>query len=56
MDSFGQILFSGDLAEAVQWADQNLEAPAVVESDDDLFEMGSKFKNSESSGDSFDDF
>ena len=56
LDSFGQILFSGDLAEAVQWADQNLEAPAVVESDDDLFEMGSKFKNSESSGDSFDDF
>ena len=56
LDSFGQILFSGDLAEAVQWADQNLEAPAVVESDDDLFEMGSKFKNSETSGDSFDDF
>ena len=51
----GQILFSGDLAAAVQWADQNLEAPTVVESDDELFEMGSKFKNSESPDESFDD-
>ena len=56
LDSFGQILFSGDLAAAVQWADQNLEAPAVVASDNDLFEMGSKFKNSESPDESFDDF
>lgn len=55
LDSFGQILFSGDLAAAVQWADQNLEAPTVVESDDELFEMGSKFKNSESPDESFDD-
>ena len=56
LDSFGQILFSGDLSDAVQWANQNLAAPVVVESDDDLFEMSPKFKNDESSGDSFDDF
>ena len=52
----GQILFAGGLAEAVKWADQNLEDSDVSESDDKQFEMGLNLMNSESPDDQGDDF
>ena len=52
----GQVLFAGGLAEAIQWADQNLEDSDTSESDDDRFELDSSFSNLESADDAMDDF
>ena len=56
LGSLGQILFAGSLSDAVQWAEQNLEAFDVSDSDDDQFEMGLNLLNSEVSDDQEDDF
>ena len=56
LGSLGQILFAGGLAEAIEWADQNLERSDTSESDDDRFELDSSFSNLESADDAMDDF
>ena len=56
LGSGGEILFSGGLAESIQWADENLETSAVSESDDEQLEMGMNLRNAESSDDQADDF
>ena len=59
LDPCGQILFSGEISKALEWADQNLEPFEEKESDSDSFEIGLKYQNSdspESSADSEDDF
>lgn len=56
LGSLGQILFAGALSDAMQWAEQNLEASDVSDSDDDQFEMGLNLLNSEVSDDQEDDF
>ena len=56
LGSLGQILFSGALSDAMQWAEQNLEASDVPDLDDDQFEMGLNLLNSEVSDDQEDDF
>ena len=56
LGSFGQILFAGELAEAVEWADQNLKASEGSDSDDDQFEMGLDLRNVDSYDGSDDDF
>ena len=48
LGSLGQVLFTGELSEAIEWADRNLKASEASELDDDQFDMGSYFKNSES--------
>ena len=44
----GQILFLGPLADAIQWAEQNLEGSNVLESEDDSFEVNLNLSNSDS--------
>ncbi len=56
LGSCGQILFAGELSEAVQWADQNLKASEPSDSDDDQFEMGLELQNSDSYDGSDDEF
>lgn len=56
LSPLGEILFSGDLQESIEWADQNLEATDGSDSDDDQFEIGLSLQNSESSDDQSDDF
>ena len=56
LGSLGQILFAGALSDAMQWAEQNLQASDVSDSDDDQFEMGLNLLNSEVSDDQEDDF
>jgi capsular polysaccharide transport system ATP-binding protein len=56
LGTHGEILFSGDLSTAVEWADQNLQPSGTEESNNEPFEMGSQFKNDESSVDLGDDF
>lgn len=56
LGSLGQILFAGELSEAIQWSDQNLEASEMAGSDDDQYELGSHLRNSETSDDQDDDF
>ena len=56
LGTYGEILFSGDLSAAVEWADQNLQPSETASSNDEPFEMGSQFKNDESSVDADDDF
>ncbi|MCB4400508.1 hypothetical protein [Synechococcus sp. MU1625] len=55
LGSLGQILFSGGLSESIQWADQNLEAFDLSESEDDQLELGQNLLNLESTDDGFDD-
>ena len=55
LGSLGQVLFTGELSEAIEWADRNLKASEASELDDDQFDMGSYFKNSESYDDGADD-
>ena len=50
----GQILFLGPLADAIQWADQNLEGSNVIESEDDSFEVNLNLSNSDSTDDGMD--
>jgi hypothetical protein len=52
----GQILFAGGISEAIEWADQNLDASDVSDSDEDQLEMGLNLLNSESSDEQMDDF
>ena len=52
----GEILFSGGLSEAIQWADQNLESAGLIEADDDSFEVDLNFSNKETPDDDFADF
>lgn len=47
----GQILFAGGLTEAIQWADHNLLASDVSDSEDEQFELAANLKNSESGDD-----
>jgi len=56
LGSLGQILFAGGLAEAIEWADQNLEASEVSESEEDQLEMGLDLQNADASDDQADDF
>ena len=56
LDSMGQILFAGGVSEAIEWADQNLDASDVSDSDEDQLEMGLNLLNSESSDEQMDDF
>tara|TARA_B100000674_G_scaffold497299_1_gene530514 strand:+ start:198 stop:1028 length:831 start_codon:yes stop_codon:yes gene_type:complete len=56
LGAYGEILFSGGLSAAVEWADQNLQSSETASSNDEPFEMGSQFKNDESSVDADDDF
>ena len=55
LGSLGQILFAGELFDAVEWADQNLETSDIPISDEDYFEMGLSLRNSESSDGQSDD-
>ena len=52
----GEILFSGELFESMQWARDNLENFDVSGSEDDQFDMGLNLSNSESLDDLNDDF
>lgn len=52
----GQILFLGGLSEAIQWADQNLEASEASDSEEDQLEMGLDLQNADPSDDQNDDF
>ena len=45
----GQILFLGPLADAIQWAEQNLERSNVLESEEDAFEVKLNLSNSDAS-------
>ena len=56
LDSMGRILFSGGVSEAIEWADQNLDASGMSESDEDQLEMGLNLLNSELSDAPMDDF
>ena len=56
LDSMGQILFAGGVSEAIEWADQNLDAFDMPESDEDQLEMGLNLLNSELSDAPMDDF
>ena len=56
LDSMGQILFAGGVSEAIEWADQNLDASDVSDSDEDQLEMGLNLLNSETSDEQMDDF
>ena len=56
LDSMGQILFAGGISEAIEWADQNLDASDVSDSDEDQLEMGLNLLNSEASDEQMDDF
>ena len=56
LGAFGEILFSGDLSAAVEWADHNLEPSEEASSNDEPFEMDLRFQNDESSVDLGDDF
>ena len=51
----GEILFSGEISESMQWASANLESFEVSDSEQDQFEGQLNFSNSESSND-VDDF
>ena len=51
----GEILFSGDLSESMNWARSNLELFQASDSEDDQFDRALNFSNSESSSD-LDDF
>jgi hypothetical protein len=44
----------GPLADAIQWADQNLEGSNVIESEDDSFEVNLNLSNSDSTDDGMD--
>ena len=52
----GQILFAGEISAALEWADQNLEPSEEASSNDEPFEMDSRYQNDESSVDLGDDF
>ena len=56
LDAMGRILFSGGVSEAIEWADQNLDASGMSESDEDQLEMGLNLFNSDSSGELVDEF
>jgi capsular polysaccharide transport system ATP-binding protein len=56
LGSMGQILFAGGISEAIEWADQNLDASDVSDSDEDQLEMGLNLLNSEASDEQMDDF
>ena len=44
----GQILFFGEILDAIDWAEQNLESYNAVESDDEKFEIGFNLVNNDS--------
>ena len=52
----GQILFLGELSEAIEWADKNLEASEVSDSEEDQLEMGLDLQNADPSDYQNDDF
>lgn len=52
----GQILFLGELSEAIEWADKNLEASEVSDSEEDQLEMGLDLQNADPSDYHNDDF
>ena len=43
----GEVLFQGELEESIQWADVNLGAVEVSESDEESFSLEGDFKNSD---------
>ena len=51
---YGDILFSGDLSESINWARSNLELFQASDSEDDQFDRALNFSNSESSSDLYD--
>ena len=53
LGALGQILFTGKLSKAIEWADQNLESSSFC---DDDFEVTKILSNVESYGDQDDDF
>ena len=55
LGAMGQILFYGELADAVRWADQNIQIHSTSDSEDDQFEIGLNLRNVDASGD-HDDF
>ena len=56
LDSMGQILFVGGVSEAIEWADQNLDASDVSDSDDEQLDIGLDLLNTELSDDPSGDF
>ena len=48
LGSFGEILFSGELSESMQWARDNLEGFDVSDSEDDKFDAGLNLTNLDS--------
>jgi len=56
VDSMGQILFVGGVSEAIEWADQNLDASDVSDSDDEQLDIGLDLLNTELSDDPSGDF
>jgi len=51
LGSLGEILFFGELSDAIHWADNNLEARDISGSDEDQFDIGLNLVNSESETD-----
>ena len=56
LGSLGQILFAGELSDALEWADQNLEASNVSDSEDEMSDIGLDLSNTELSDDPSGDF
>ena len=57
LGSMGQILFEGGVSEAIEWADQNLDASDVSNSsDDEQLDIGLDLLNTELSDDPSGDF
>ena len=56
LDAMGQILFVGGVSEAIEWADQNLDASDVSDSDDEQLDIGLDLLNTELSDDPSGDF
>ena len=49
----GQILFAGEILNAIQWADDNLASSNELESEENDFGINFNLTNSEAAGDDF---
>ena len=56
LGSLGQVLFAGELSEAIEWARKNLDSSSLPESDDDQLDIGLNLLNTEFSDDPSGDF
>ena len=47
LDGFGEVIFQGDLEQAIALIDQKVADSGRVDSDDDQFDFGDSLKNSD---------